>query len=419
MSGNRRALRRAQSYRWEPPGAEATVADEHVRQRWDEARTKAITWAASAAADERVVYLDTETTGFGPRAEIVDIAVVSAAGDILLESLIRPRQRIPAEVIAIHGITNADVKNAPEWCDIHDELLAVLTGRRVVVYNVTFDRQMVSQACDRYAVLAPDADWECAMKRYAGFYGNWDPGKRWYRFQKLEHAVLAFGAEPGGHRAAADAFACRAVVLGMAATSLPESVSGTSGAAWDSHQSVHAPLGMATGDASVSRSAPPAEVAARGNQTLQVRWAAASNAFLEVIDGVPTALQERPGACGSWSVREVVAHCAGWEWEGARRLRLIAADPTLPDAVYDIDRFNAASVAARARQDWIRCLDELVKASATLARATSAIPDDARTQEWLLGRAADFEAHTVELRRWLAGTPLPISPPLPAPRERE
>jgi hypothetical protein len=100
-------------------------------------------------------------------------------------------------------------------------------------------------------------------------------------------------------------------------------------------------------------------------------------------------------------VREVVAHGAGWEWEAARRLRLIAADPTLPDAVYKVEGFNAASVAARARQDWTRTLDELAKASNTLARAARAMPDDSRTQEWLLGRAADFEEHTDGLQRWI------------------
>ncbi len=171
--------------------------------------------------DPRVIYLDTETTGFGPRAEIVDIAVVSAAGEVVLESLVQPTRRIPADATAIHGITNADVKDAPAWCDLYEDLLRVLAGRRVIVYNVIFDRQMVNQACDRYALAAPAADWECAMRKYAGFYGNWDSGKRWYRFQKLERAVLAFGAEPGGHRAAADAIACRAVVLGMAATPPP------------------------------------------------------------------------------------------------------------------------------------------------------------------------------------------------------
>ena len=83
-------------------------------------------------------------------------------------------------------------------------------------------------------------------------------------------------------------------------------------------------------------------------------------------------------------------------------MRLIAADPALPDAVYDVDRFNAASVAARARQDWSRTLEELVKASATLAKAAAAMPEDARTQEWLLGRATDFEEHFAELQRWIS-----------------
>src|SRR5919106_734709 len=74
-------LRRARSWRWEPPGTDATVADEHAQQRWAEARAKAITWAMGVVGDPRVIYLDTETTGFGPRAEIVDIAVVSSAGE--------------------------------------------------------------------------------------------------------------------------------------------------------------------------------------------------------------------------------------------------------------------------------------------------------------------------------------------------
>src|ERR671921_1058929 len=221
LKGNRRALRRARSWRWEPLGVDTTVADEQAQQRWAEARSKAITWAMGVMEDPRVIYLDTETTGFGPRAEIVDIAVVSSAGEVVLESLVQPTRRIPADATAIHGITNADVKDAPTWCDLYEDLLRVLVGRRIIVYNVIFDRQMVNQACERYALAAPAADWECAMRKYAGFYGNWDSGKRWYRFQKLERAVLAFGAEPGGHRAAADAFACRAVVLGMAATAPP------------------------------------------------------------------------------------------------------------------------------------------------------------------------------------------------------
>jgi DNA polymerase-3 subunit epsilon len=387
---------------------DATLADEHAQQRWAEARTKAIAWATGVMDDPRVIYLDTETTGFGPRAEIVDIAAVSATGEVLLESLVQPTGRIPADATAVHGITNADVKDAPVWCDLYEELLRVLASRRIIVYNVIFDRQMVNQACERYDLAAPAADWECAMRKYAGFYGNWDSGKRWYRFQKLERAVLAFGAEPGGHRAAADAFACRAVVLGMAATPPPKPESGATAAPLDTKRTWHVPAEKAADPGDDRRSAqiestspeqPPVDA--------YTRWAQSVLEFVALLESIPAELRERPGACGAWSVREVVAHCAGWEWEAARRLRLIAADPTLPDAVYKVEGFNAASVAARARQDWSRTLDELAKASNTLARAARAMPNDARTQEWLFGRAADFEEHTDGLRRWIVETASP------------
>jgi DNA polymerase III subunit epsilon len=406
LHGNRRALRRAQAWRWEPPGANAAVTDEHASQRWAEARAKAISWAAGVVEDPRVVYLDTETTGFGPRAEIVDIAVVDAAGTVIFESLVHPTRRIPADAIAIHGITNADVKDAPEWCDLYDDVLRVLAGRRIIVYNVIFDRQMVNQACDRYALAAPAADWECAMRRYAGFYGNWDAGKRWYRFQKLEHAVLTFGAKPGGHRAAADAFACRAVVLGMAATTPPVAEDGVVTTTEEAQRAWQVPTEKPPSMRQTDRGVEQRPELNLEQKPLDVyaRWMRAARTFLTLLEGLPAELRERPGACGEWSVREVVAHCAAWEWEGARQLRLIAADPTLPDAVYVIDSFNAASVAVRARQDWTRTLDEMIKASNTLAKAASLTLDDSRTQEWLLGRAADFEEHTEGLQRWLAET---------------
>src|SRR5215207_9601547 len=404
LKGNRRTLRRARSWRWEPPGIDATVADEHAQQRWAEARAKAIAWAAGVMNDPRVIYLDTETTGFGPRAEIVDIAAVSAAGEVLLESLVQPTRRIPADAIAVHGITNADVKDAPAWCDLYDDLLRVLAGRRIIVYNVIFDRQMVNQACERYDLAAPAADWECAMRKYAGFYGNWDSGKRWYRFQKLEHAVLTFGAKPGGHRAAADAFACRAVVQGMAATPPPNPEAGPN---TDAHakQVWQVPANTSVTSPTESREAPGEESPATQKPLdSYARWMRATRTFMAQLDVLPAELRECPGACGEWSVREVVAHCAAWEWEGARRLRLIAADPTLPDAVYNVDGFNAASVAVRDQQNWTRTLDELTKASNTLAKAASLRLEDPRTQEWLLGRAADFEEHAERLHLWLAET---------------
>jgi DNA polymerase-3 subunit epsilon len=356
----------------------------------------------AASADPRVVYLDTETTGFGPRAEIVDVAVIGPAGETLFDSLVRPTRRIPAAVIAVHGITDADVAEAPGWCDLYDDLRRVLEGRRIVVYNVTFDKQMVVQSCAQYALPAPAAEWDCAMKKYAGYHGSWDPIKRWFRFQKLERAVLAFGAEPGGHRAAADALACRTVVHGMAATPPPAAESEVPQPGWRRAAPVASWPALAP--------APASAATADWQSDALVRWARAAREFLLLLESVPADLGERPGACGVWSAREVAAHCAGWEWEAVRRLRLAASRPDLPGMRYDVDGFNAASVAVRARMSWATTLDDLAKATAALATVVVAAGESAHAREWLTGRAADFEEHAAGLRRWLATATPPGRP---------
>lgn len=181
----------------------------------------AIEWAYRLAVDPRTLYLDTETTGLDAGAEVVDVAVVGADGRVLLETLVRPSGGIPAGASAIHNIFDHHVAAAPTWPEVHRRLHALLLGRTVVVYNAPFDRRMVEQCCHRHRLDAPPATWECAMRRYAEFHG--EPGPRGgFRSHKLERAVARFGAAPGGHRAAADALACRAVVHGMAALFLSD-----------------------------------------------------------------------------------------------------------------------------------------------------------------------------------------------------
>lgn len=367
------------------PEPEAAVVSTEGRQRWDEARAKAIAWAAETAQDPRVVYLDTETTGFGPRAEIVDIGIVGADGQLLFESLVRPERAIPREVTAIHGITDADVRDAPRWDDLWDALHPVLRDRRIIVYNVTFDRQMVKQSCERYLLPEAAADWECAMKRYAGFAGNWDERKRWFSFVKLEHAVRAFNQPPGGHRAAADAIACRAVVMGMAATPLPDLVtpepllSTTPRRPWQTTRNE----GALTAPGTLSR------------------YVHASREFRTLLEQIPVELREKPGAVGAWSPRQVAALASGWEQEAARRLRLFAERPDTADSPLDLERYNAAFVEVRARQNWAAILDEFAKETLKLGQAATRLPNDPRARRWLLERTQALEGHCDELRRWL------------------
>lgn len=187
---------------------------------WDDEpeRIEAMAWAAAIAADPRAVYLDTETTGFGGRAEVVEIAIVDAAGRPLLDTLVRPVEAIPPGASAVHGIFDGDVAAAPGWPDLFGQIRRMLEGRPVVVYNAPFDAGMVLACCGRHGLAAPAGvdGWHCAMRRFAAYRGVRSAGRGGWRWHRLEDAAAHFGVAPGVHRALGDALVCREVVLGMA-----------------------------------------------------------------------------------------------------------------------------------------------------------------------------------------------------------
>lgn len=180
------------------------------------ARARAVAWARERLNDPATVFLDTETTGLPPVAEVVDLAIITAGGEILVETLVRPLAPIPPAATAIHGLTDDDVAGAPCWLEIHDQVCAALAGRTVVIYNVDFDRRVLIGCSDRHLLALPEARWECAMAAYADYRCDAGRGHGQCRWHKLEVAASHFGYPPGGHRALGDALTCLRVVRGMA-----------------------------------------------------------------------------------------------------------------------------------------------------------------------------------------------------------
>jgi len=140
------------------------------------------------------VSVDTETTDlFGA---VVEVAVVDCAtGEVLLESLVNPGDvEITPEAQEIHGITMEMVtaKDVPTFDQLLPQLLAVTTGRTLIAYNESYDRQVIREDCRRYGLgpghLGPKDNWWCAMEARSDWEG--------YR------ESLPLG---GGHRAAGDA----------------------------------------------------------------------------------------------------------------------------------------------------------------------------------------------------------------------
>jgi len=94
--------------------------------------------------DKNVVMVDVETTGRDAASDrIVELAIVRGRkGEIVSRNawLINPRRSIPAEVTAVHGITDADVADKPTFADVCHEILAALQDAIPAAYNASFDR---------------------------------------------------------------------------------------------------------------------------------------------------------------------------------------------------------------------------------------------------------------------------------------
>jgi len=179
-------------------------------------RATAVSWATSLLTDPGTVFLDTETTGLGKWAEIVDIAIVAADGEVLLNQLVQPVRPIPVEAMFVHGISNDHVREAPSWGEIADRVRGLLDGRTVVAYNSSFDRIMIEQSCVAVALTPFAFQWQCAMRAYAAYRKDPALPSGGYRWRPLHEAADAFGIAVPTHRALADAETCRAVVMWMA-----------------------------------------------------------------------------------------------------------------------------------------------------------------------------------------------------------
>lgn len=157
------------------------------------------------------LFLDTETTGVDDDAEIVEIALLDANGLVLAEYLVRPSAPVPPEAVAIHGITDDDLADAPAWPEVAAHINTLLEGRLVIAHNADFDARLVKQTNARYQLVQPVFETACTMQTLTFFNGG--------RWPKLRPAALLVNAEiPAGqqHRARHDAEICRQIVLALA-----------------------------------------------------------------------------------------------------------------------------------------------------------------------------------------------------------
>jgi DNA polymerase III epsilon subunit family exonuclease len=154
--------------------------------------------------------LDFETTGLDSAiGRVVEIGAIRfrseggiCAEEASLACLVNPGMPIPARAISIHGISDADVAQAPSFAEVAPALLALAEGAVIVAHNAGFDLSFLDMELSRAGISRAEAK----VQDTVGLSRRAFPGRASYRLGAI---AAALGIEAGAaHRAIDDARTC-------------------------------------------------------------------------------------------------------------------------------------------------------------------------------------------------------------------
>lgn len=165
----------------------------------------------------REVVFDTETTGREPGEgdRIVEVGCVELislrqSGETL-QRYINPERDIPDEVVRVHGLTRAFLRDKPVFSapEVIDALLAFLGDSPIVAHNAEFDRKFLNAELVRAGrtPLPPERFIDTlpiARKRFPGASNSLDALSRRFQLDRMGFD-LSDRKGPGGHGALKDA----------------------------------------------------------------------------------------------------------------------------------------------------------------------------------------------------------------------
>jgi DNA polymerase-3 subunit epsilon len=116
----------------------------------------------------REVVLDTETTGLDPNDghRIVEIGALELINHLpsgrVFHAYLNPDRDIPAEALAVHGLTSAFLRDQPSFADVAKDFLAFLDSDRdanpapagLVIHNADFDLPFINSELVRLGLPA-------------------------------------------------------------------------------------------------------------------------------------------------------------------------------------------------------------------------------------------------------------------------
>lgn len=103
----------------------------------------------------KFTVIDTETTGLTNRDRLIEVAAISkgAGGYRRYHTFVRPPVRINSYASAVHGITWADVKDAPRFHEVRPDIQEIIDGSdHVIAHNANFDVRFLKNE----GIMIPD-----------------------------------------------------------------------------------------------------------------------------------------------------------------------------------------------------------------------------------------------------------------------
>ena len=148
----------------------------------------------------REIVLDTETTGFDPKTgdRLIEVGCIEIE-DLLptgrtFHRLVNPERLIPPGAIAVHGITDDKVKDAPKFHAIVADLMEFIGDAPVIAHNAAFDRAFINHECTRCDhPIIEEIRWidtlALAQKRFPGMANSLDALCKRFKISLVERTL--------------------------------------------------------------------------------------------------------------------------------------------------------------------------------------------------------------------------------------
>ena len=142
----------------------------------------------------KTIILDTETTGIGEDDEILQLSIIDENESTLYNEYFKPRYKTSwPRAEAVNHISPEMVNDKPTIYEKQNEIQKIMSEVSTVIgYNVEFDLRMLRRAG---IYLNPFAEKIDVMKRFADYYGDYDPKHKRYKYKSLKLCAETLGYE--------------------------------------------------------------------------------------------------------------------------------------------------------------------------------------------------------------------------------